>query len=124
MMIYLFGIWHDYQCYGEGNDDNADLLKDAIENAITDNSITVLAEEFNKDSFNDSENSKTVLQVINEDDDTLKHVFCEMSARKRLENEIYSRLGIRHRMFMNDEEPAEDAVKEEERSYYPLRKAH
>lgn len=23
-MIYLFGIWHDYQCYGEDNDDKAD----------------------------------------------------------------------------------------------------
>jgi len=123
-MIYLFGIWHEYQCYGENNDDKADLLKEAVKKAIEKKGVTLLAEEFNEDSFKDPDNSQTVLQFLEREDDDLKHIFCEMSAEKRAKEGILSRPQIRHQMFMHDEEPDEDVVREKERSYYPAREAH
>ncbi len=123
-MIYLFGIWHNYQCYGEGNDDKADLLKGAVEKAIDDYDIEVIAEEFNEDSFNNPDNSTTVLQSVEQENKNLKHIFCEMSASERSENKIPNRNQITHDLFMNDEEATEEAIKEEERKYYPQREAY
>ncbi len=98
------------------------LLKSVKSNR--ENGVTVLAEEFNEDSFKDPDNSQTVLQVLESEDDDLEHVFCEMSANDRIAKKIPWRSDIIYQMDWNNEEVTEENIKEKERSYYPARETH
>lgn len=123
-MIYLFGLTHDCQCYNGKNDEQAESLKIEVNRLLKDNKITILAEEYNQDALKETNGKQTVLQTIKDDNPILKHIFCEMSASMRCDNQIPTRNFIIQKRWLNDQDISDDAVREEMRKYYPIREKY
>lgn len=82
-MIYLAGVWHDYQWISESNTHNPERLKCFLQNIINTFSINVIAEEFNEQAKNEN-NANSVVCVDLADSNSLRHVYCDPEEGERM----------------------------------------